>query len=153
MASTVNRESGGHSGRALQQYSKHSPLLHSNIPQRLHYQRRNWYPHHNITTKTPNLLKEHTNDDRQEREEDIGLPIASKDDIRSAGEEGEEEELGDSISTLSRDVDKLLPPSPFIDGVHRLSSRLIQKWTTTPSAGGETAVEESESNGLVSGFS
>ena len=142
MAFTVNQESGGHSGRALQQYSKRSPLLHSNILQLLHYQRRNWYPHHITTTKTPNLLREHINNDRQEREEDIGLPIASKDDVRSAGEEGEEEELGNSISTLSRNVDKLLPPSPFIDGVHRLSSR-------SPSAGGETAVEESATSHVL----
>jgi hypothetical protein len=123
MASTVNQESGGHSGRALQQYSKRNPLLHSNIPQLLHYQRRNWYPHHNTTTKTPNSLREHINNDRQEREEDIDLPITSKDDVCSAGEEGDEEELGDSISTPSRNVDKLLPPLPFIE----LSSRLIQE--------------------------
>ncbi len=75
MASTVNQESKGHSGRALQQYSKLSPLLHSNILQLLHYQRRNWYPHHNTTTKTSNLLREHINNDRQERDEDIGLPL------------------------------------------------------------------------------
>jgi hypothetical protein len=88
MASTVNRESGGHSGRALQQYSKRSPLLHSNILQLLHYQRRNWFSHHKTTIKTPNLLRELINNDQQEREEDNGLPIASKDGVRLTGEEG-----------------------------------------------------------------
>ena len=33
------------------------------------------------------MLREHINNDRQERKEDIGLPIASKDDVRLAGEE------------------------------------------------------------------
>ena len=92
-----------------------------------------------------------------------------------AGEEGGKEELGNvqrSISAPSRNVDELLPPLPIIDGVSRLSSRLIQECTmagrvgllptmgeggevttTSPSAGEETAVEESESNGSVSWFS
>ena len=120
MAFTVNQEIGSHRGSALQQYSKCSPFFHSNIPQLLHYQHRNWYFYHNTTTKTPNLAREHTNNDQQEREEDICLPIASKDDTRLVGEEGGKEELGNapqSISTPSRDVDKLLSPLPFIDGV------------------------------------
>ena len=129
MASTANQESGGHIGRALQQYIKRSPFLHSNILQFLHFQRRNWYPHHNTTTKPPNLAREHINNDQQEREEDIGLPVASKDDICSAGEERDKEELGDvpqSISTPSRNVDELLPPLPFINCVDQLSSRLYR---------------------------
>jgi hypothetical protein len=177
MAFTVNQESGGHSGRALHQYSKHSSSLRSNdIPQLLHYQHRNWYFHHNTTTKTPtNLAREHINNDRQERADNIGLPVTSKDDVRSAGEKGDKEELGDvprSISAPSRNVDKLLPPLPIIDGVGRLSSRLIQEcivaemarllptiWeggegaAMSPSAGDETAVNESVSNGLASKFS
>ncbi len=66
------------------------------------------------------MAREHINNGQQEREEDIGLPIASKDDVRSAGKEGGKEELGDvpqSISTPSRNVDELLSPLPFIDGV------------------------------------
>jgi hypothetical protein len=64
MAFTVNQESGGHSsGRALPRYSKRSPCLGFNILQLLHYQRRNWYPHHNTTTKSPNLPREHINND------------------------------------------------------------------------------------------
>ncbi len=45
-------------------------------------------PHHNTTIKTPNLLRELINNDQQEREEDNGLPIASKDGVRLTGEEG-----------------------------------------------------------------
>ncbi len=104
MASTANQESGGHSGRVFRQYIKRSPFLRSNILQLLHFWRRSWYPHHNTTTKPPNLAREHINNDRQEREEDIGLPVASKDDVLSAGEEGDDEELGNvphSISTPS----------------------------------------------------
>ena len=169
MASTANQESGGHIGRALQQYNKRSPFLHSNILQFLHFQCRNWYPHHNTTTKPPNLAREHINNDQQEREEDIGLPVASKDDICSAGEERDKEELGDvpqSISTPSRNVDELLPPLPFINRIGQLSSRLIQECIVvgragragkvaamSASAGRETAVEESKSNGLASRFS
>ena len=66
------------------------------------------------------MAREHINNGQQEREEDIGLPIASKDDVRLAGKEGDKEELGDvpqSISTPSRNVDELLSPLPFIDGV------------------------------------
>jgi hypothetical protein len=63
MASTVNQESGGHSGWALQQYIKHSPFLRSNILQLLHYQRRNWYPQYNTTTKTLNLARERLKND------------------------------------------------------------------------------------------
>jgi hypothetical protein len=47
------------------------------------------------------------------------------------GEEGDEEELGDSTSTPSRNVDKLLPPLPFIE----LSSRLIQEYIMAGRAG------------------
>ena len=68
-----------------------------------------------------------------------------------------------SISTPSRNMDKLLPPLPFINDVSQLSSRLIQKCmvvgraglSSTMGEGGEvaTAVEASKSGGLVSGFS
>jgi hypothetical protein len=177
MAFTVNQESGGHSGRALRQYSKRSSSLRSNdIPHFLHNQRRNWYFHHNTTAKTPtNSAREHINNDQQEREEDIGLPVAFKDNMCLAGEKGDEEELGNvqrSISAPSRNVDELLPPLPIIDGVSRLSSRLIQECIVAgraglsltigeggegvvmpPSTGGETAVDESVSNGSVSKLS
>jgi hypothetical protein len=66
------------------------------------------------------LAREHINNDQQEREEDIGLPVAFKDDVCLAGEKGDEEELGDvprSISTPSRNVDELLPPLSIINGV------------------------------------
>jgi hypothetical protein len=66
------------------------------------------------------LVREHINNDWQEREEDIGLTVASKDNVRLAGEEGDKEELGNvprSISTPFRYLDKLLPPLPFINGV------------------------------------
>jgi hypothetical protein len=119
---------------------------------------------------------EHINNDQQEREEDNGLPVASKDNVRLAGEEGDKEELGNfphqSISATSRDVDELLSPLPIINGVGRMSSRLIQECivagrvgllptigegregaTMSPSAGGETAVDESISNILASKFS
>jgi hypothetical protein len=97
------------------------------------------------------------------------------DNVRSAGEKGDKEELGDvprSISAPSRNVDKLLPPLPIIDGVGRLSSRLIQECIVAgsagllptigegeegmampPSASGETTVDESISNGPGSKFS
>ncbi len=104
-----------------------APLSGPIIPQFLHYQRRNWYFHHNTTTKTPNLAREHINNDRQEREEDIGLPVAFKDNLRLAGMKRDKEELGDvprSISAPSRNVDELLPPLPIIDGVGRLSGKL-----------------------------
>ncbi len=101
MAFTFNQESRGHSGRALRQYSKHSSSLRSNIPQLLRYQCRNWYSHHNTTTKTPNLAREHINNDQQEREEDVGLPVAFKDDVRLAGEKGDKEELGNVPSSFS----------------------------------------------------
>ena len=41
------------------------------------------------------------NNGGQEREEDIGLPVASKDNIRLAGEEGDEEELGNVSRSIS----------------------------------------------------
>ncbi len=53
MAFTVNQESGGHSGRALRQYSKCSPFLRFNILQLLHNQRRTGTP---ITTPQPKPL-------------------------------------------------------------------------------------------------
>ena len=73
------------------------------------------------------MAREHINNDQQKREEDIGLPVAFKDDVRLAGEKGDQEELGNvprSISTPSRNVDELLPPLPIINGVSQLSGKL-----------------------------
>ena len=48
------------------------------------------------------MLREHINNDQQERKEDIGLPIASKDGVRLAGEEG-----GNGTSIRNSDVQGL----------------------------------------------
>ena len=60
------------------------------------------------------MAREHINNDQREREEDIGLPFTSKDNVRLAGEKGDKEELGNvprSISAPSRNVDELLGSS------------------------------------------